>query len=435
MERRVHASSRSACCSRPLPRARRPLSPPAPQTTARCTSTSQPLPLDAARTHVHDRRGHRGDSQGGDVPLELALTTVSAGRDRRQRLARRAGASPRAATPASPITIQKASVKRASRSDLPRSCPTAPPGSTYRSSWPADEAAGRLAHVDAGAPARATPASVPTFSAAWPPRPIASRAGFVSNSRSNTITVFDKRLRQAPARHPHGAGPSGMALDQRSGRLYVACQADDEVQVDRRRRSRDRRAHPRSSRATARARFALTPDGRTLVSVNAGSNSISVFDAAPPHRLERIAVGSGPGSLLIDSGGRRAFVFNTLSSSISVVDIARRSVVATIADGCRAAAGAVQRDGATGSSSSTSGRPTSRSSTRAADRRSRGRGSKIGIGAIKVDARRNLVYIGGPTTRWSSSTTPHAAADRLDADAGTASPTWRSTPRTTACTW
>jgi YVTN family beta-propeller protein len=169
----------------------------------------------------------------------------------------------------------------------------------------------------------------PAFSAATPPKPIADRAGFVSNSGSNTITVFDKNLWQAVALIDTCAGPSGMALDQRRRRVYVACAKDDEILsidvatgaiVERTRVSPGDR--PRE--------VALTPDGVTLVSVNAGSNSVSFFDAVSLTRQERINVGSGPGSILIDPTGRRAFVFNTLSSSVSVIDLANRGLVATM---------------------------------------------------------------------------------------------------------
>ena len=49
----------------------------------------------------------------------------------------------------------------------------------------------------------------PVFSAIVAPRPMLSLAGFVSNSQSNSITVFDKRLRQASAVIPTGDGPAG----------------------------------------------------------------------------------------------------------------------------------------------------------------------------------------------------------------------------------
>lgn len=169
----------------------------------------------------------------------------------------------------------------------------------------------------------------PSFAAMTPPKPIADHAGFVTNSNSNTITVFDKNLGQAVAVIDTCGGPAGMALDQRHRRLFVACSKDDEIQsIDV--ATGDIVERTRVSPGDRPRELALTPDGRTLLSVNPGSNSISFFDAVSLSRQERLNVGSGPGSLLIDAAGRRAFVFNTLSSSLSVIDLASRGLVATV---------------------------------------------------------------------------------------------------------
>lgn len=169
----------------------------------------------------------------------------------------------------------------------------------------------------------------PVFSATMPPRPIVDHAGFVTNSGSDTITVFDKSLTQAVAAIATCAGPAGMALDRNRRRVYVACSKDDEVQaIDVATREMVERSS--LSPGDRPQELALTPDGLTLISVNTGSNSVSFFDALSLARQERVTVGSGPGSLLIDPTGRRAFVFNTLSSSMTVIDLQGRSVAATI---------------------------------------------------------------------------------------------------------
>ena len=170
----------------------------------------------------------------------------------------------------------------------------------------------------------------PVFSAAIPSRPIVDHAGFVSNAGSSTITVFDRNLTQAVAAIETCAGPSGMAIDRRRRVLHVACSRDDEVQsIDV--ATGEILKRTRVSPGDRPLELALTPDGNTLVSVNAGSDSVSFLDAVSLTRQERVNVGSGPGAILISPEGRRAFVFNTLSSSISVVDITARRVTATLA--------------------------------------------------------------------------------------------------------
>ncbi len=168
----------------------------------------------------------------------------------------------------------------------------------------------------------------PAFTLLTPSKPIPDHAGLVTNSGSNTITVFDKSLTQAVAVIDTCGGPAGLALDQRRRRAYVACSKDDEIEtIDVATGAVIQRSG--LSPGDRPREVALTPDGNTLVSVNNGSNSVSFFDATSLTRQERIDVGSGPGSILIDPSGRRAFVFNTLSSSISVIDVVSRNLLAT----------------------------------------------------------------------------------------------------------
>jgi YVTN family beta-propeller protein len=70
--------------------------------------------------------------------------------------------------------------------------------------------------------------------------------------------------------------------------------------------------------------LALTADGKTLVSVNRGSNTVSILDAMSLFEIARISVGEGPTSVVIDPSGFRAYVMNTRSNTISVVDLTQR---------------------------------------------------------------------------------------------------------------
>jgi YVTN family beta-propeller protein len=171
---------------------------------------------------------------------------------------------------------------------------------------------------------------VPAFSAFVPAKPIISLAGYVSNMSSNNITVFDKRLGQAVRVIATGRGPAGMALDQRLRRVYVALSGEDAVEViDVTGGEIINRV--RLSQGDRPQELALTPDGRFLLVVNAGSNTVSFIDATSLFELGRVNVGNGSHSILIDPNtGRRAYVFNTFSSTISVLDIPNRGIVTTL---------------------------------------------------------------------------------------------------------
>ena len=154
--------------------------------------------------------------------------------------------------------------------------------------------------------------------------------GFVVNRGSNTVTVFDKVTGRVSDVIPTGAAPEGMVIDP-SGwpRAYVAVSGEDVVEVIDLLQSEviDR---IRLTMGDRPLEVALTPDGKTLLTVNAGSNTVSFIDTVSRYEQARIPLPNGPRSILLDATGRRAYVFNTLGSSVSVIDVPNRGVAATI---------------------------------------------------------------------------------------------------------
>jgi YVTN family beta-propeller protein len=170
---------------------------------------------------------------------------------------------------------------------------------------------------------------IPSFSIIIPSRPLATLTGYVTNHDSQTITVFDKRSGRVAGVIPTGNGPLGMALDQKLAKAYVALSDIDAIeQMD----VTEGNMIKRLSLTTGdRPReLALTPDGRFLLTVNAGSSSVSIVDTLSLIEVNRIAVGNDPRSVLVDPVGRRAYVFNTLSNTITVIDIANKAAAAVI---------------------------------------------------------------------------------------------------------
>ena len=153
--------------------------------------------------------------------------------------------------------------------------------------------------------------------------------GYVSNSDSNLISVFNKKTMQVVNVIASGRGPKGIVLDQRRTRAYVAVSGDDAVEVyDVFKGNLINKIKLKIGDEPID--LALTPDGRTLVSVNHDSNTVSIIDAISMFEVERIRVGEGPTSVVVDPSGFRAYIMNTLSSTISVVDLTQRTVTVTI---------------------------------------------------------------------------------------------------------
>lgn len=287
----------------------------------------QPLPSDAARLTFTVASVSVVAGGGAEYPLKVGLATVGGAEAGRQRLLA-SGRVP--AGPYSGFTIRfgKAALKNPG-GEIALAVPEAPVRLDLQMVLGERRSTVAWASLKYQESVQNAGAFNAAFTVLVPSRPIADHAGYVTNSGSNTITVFDKQIEQAVAVIDTCAGPAGLALDQRQRRLYVACSKDDEVEsidvatgeiVDRAGASPGDR--PRE--------LALTPDGSTLVTANAGSNSVSFFDTGALARTDRLTVGNGPASLAIDPTGRRVFVFNTLSATVSVVDIASRSLVATL---------------------------------------------------------------------------------------------------------
>ncbi len=160
----------------------------------------------------------------------------------------------------------------------------------------------------------------PAFSLAPSRRELINLTGYVSNSGSDSITVFNKKTMQVVGVISTGRKPKGMVLDQRRKRAYVASSGDDTIEV----------IDLTEGKIIGRIALdfgdepidlALTPDGRTLVSVNHGSNTVSIIDPLSLFEFSRVKVGERPVSVVVDPSGVKAYIMNSLSNSFSVVDL------------------------------------------------------------------------------------------------------------------
>ncbi len=169
----------------------------------------------------------------------------------------------------------------------------------------------------------------PVFSMETSGRILVNLTGYVSNSDSNLISVFNKKTLQVVDAIATGRGPKGIVLDQIRTRAYVAVSGDDTIEVvDVFKGSTIGRI--RLGFGDNPIELALTPDGRTLVSVNYNSNTVSIVDAISMIEVRRISVGQRPTSAVVDPSGSKAYIMNSMSNSVSVVDLTQRVITVTI---------------------------------------------------------------------------------------------------------
>lgn len=233
----------------------------------------------------------------------------------------------------------------------------------------------------------------PVFAMTPAGKPVTGLVGYVSNSGSNTLTVFDKQYLEVVGVIATGAGPKGMAIDQLRRRAYVALSGDDAVEV------LDVTIGEMTNRirlkpGDAPEELALTPDGRVLLSVNTGSDTVSFMDPVSYLEVTRIKVGNKPTSILVDPAGTRAYVFNELSQSISIIDIFSRTVVASVPSEPGLTRGQFSRNGDilyTVHDMSPFVRVLSPFPSLALHQRYR---TGMGTSSVKLDTMTNLIYMG-----------------------------------------
>ena len=92
---------------------------------------------------------------------------------------------------------------------------------------------------------------------------------------------------------------------------------------------------------SATAGVAITPDGNRAYVTSPGEGTVSVIDTATNTVVATIPVGVGPIGVAITPDGTRAYVTNGDSNTVSVIDTATNTLVATVPVGVRPVAVAI----------------------------------------------------------------------------------------------
>jgi YVTN family beta-propeller protein len=288
----------------------------------------QPLPQEADRLTATFEAVAAISAEGREIPLTLALQQLKGAEARRQRRLA-SGVLPPGDYAGFSFKMASASL-RADGRDSALVVPEAPTRVEFKFSVNRRKAYVLTVVLRYAEATAAGFAFEPAFVVFFPEKPPADLRGFVTNGASNDITVFNKKTLQVVDVIATGRRPLGMALDPRLRRAYVALSGEDSIEVV------DILAGNVADRIRLRSgdepqELALTPDGRTLLAANRGSNSVSFIDPASRIELTRLRVGNAPHSILVEPTGRRAFVFNQLSNTMSVIDLRSQALVTTVA--------------------------------------------------------------------------------------------------------
>lgn len=264
---------------------------------------------------------------GQELPLTLRLAEFRGTETGRQRLLCE-GVLPQGSYVGFTMTVAKA-VLKGEEGDADLLLPEKPVLQDFRFSVEGRRASVLFAGLDYARSVADEFSFSPVFTFFAPPKPVPVVAGYATNDASYALTVLDKNAMQAVGAIATARRPKGLALDQKRRRAYAAMPEGDAVTVFDATTQETLNA-VRLNFGDAPRDLALTPDGKTLLVVNGGSNTVSVVDTALLLETARVPVGNGPNAVLLDRAGRRAYVFNTLSNTLTVIDVANRSLVVTL---------------------------------------------------------------------------------------------------------
>ncbi len=169
----------------------------------------------------------------------------------------------------------------------------------------------------------------PSFSLWKPQRTLVNLKGFVSNSGTQELTVFNKRAAQVLDSLRVGTSPGGLVLDQQRGWLYVALTGENAIAVIE--------VNSGAILGQVPLRFgdrptelALSESGSLLVALNQGSSSVSIIDARALFEAGRVRLDAEANDVFLGPGENRAYVTHTNASLLSVIDLGSRSLRRTL---------------------------------------------------------------------------------------------------------
>jgi YVTN family beta-propeller protein len=154
----------------------------------------------------------------------------------------------------------------------------------------------------------------------FPEVPVGYREfAYISNGKSNTVTVLDLVYLRQDRTLQVGTQPSALAVNPVRNEVYVVNTLSGSVSVINADSNRVVATIPvhRLPRA-----IAVDATGNRAYVANSGSNTVSILDLDRRREIGVAGTGEQPGFLRISPDGRTLVVTNGLSSSVSVFDIA-----------------------------------------------------------------------------------------------------------------
>jgi YVTN family beta-propeller protein len=140
----------------------------------------------------------------------------------------------------------------------------------------------------------------------------------VSNETSNDVYLISTTTREVADKIAAGKNPRGMRFTGDSRRLYVACEASNElVVIDVSRRAV---VHKAASGGVRPVDLLFTADGRKLIVSHGGSGDVRIYDAATLTPEHTIPVGPRAWWMTMSPDGKTVYVTVGRANEVAAID-------------------------------------------------------------------------------------------------------------------
>ena len=151
---------------------------------------------------------------------------------------------------------------------------------------------------------------------------------YVTNGKSNSVSVLDMRNYNPVATIPVGSNPTGVAANSQKNEIYVVNTDSNSLSV----------IDAEQNKVVGTILLEHSPyfvdvssDGTRAYVANANSNSVSIIDIASRRVLRNIPVGQSPGLARVSRDGKLVVAAERLGNSVSVIDAEKMQVRSSIA--------------------------------------------------------------------------------------------------------
>ncbi|WP_420035602.1 YncE family protein [Streptomyces sp. cg28] len=153
---------------------------------------------------------------------------------------------------------------------------------------------------------------------------------WASGFGDGSLVAFDSRTYQEKKRVTvDGAGPTGLAVNERTGTVYAADLTNDQL-IEVTRRSTTPRLIPTGDGPIS---VALSANGRTAYTADNTAGAVDVIDLGKGLVTKSVPTGAGPLSVATDTRSGKVVAVNRTDATATVVDPRKGTVVKTVPTG------------------------------------------------------------------------------------------------------